>query len=421
MPDSLSNYRLKLKNCELLPIVSGGMGVDISSSELALEIARLGGVGHISDAMAPCISDRKFATHFQNEKGRQFAAFRGQSIKKGLSWDSNIVKLASIKHVLDTMSKKSGNGMLFINIMEKLSMGASKETLQARLIGAMDGGIDGITLSAGLHTSSLALVEDHPRFRDVIFGIIVSSLRALKIFLRSASRVRRLPDFIVVEGPLAGGHLGFGEDWANYGLVNIVSEIIDFLKKDNLDIPLIPAGGIFTGTDAVNYMKMGASAVQLATRFVITKESGFPEHVKQVYLNSREEDIVVNASSPTGYLMRMLKSSPSLNSNQPPNCEALGYILDADGVCSYISSYEKTPLGEDGRKLPVSDKMCICSHFMKFQCYTCGHTVYRLKDTTVKLADGNYYLPPAEHVFFDYLNSIDHQVTLPTLPLNLGS
>ena len=89
---------------------------------------------------------------------------------------------------------------------------APRETLAVRLASALDGGIDGITLAAGLHLGSFALIEQHPRFRDAKLGLIVSSLRALQLFLKKNARLARLPDFVVVEGPLAGGHLGFGMD-----------------------------------------------------------------------------------------------------------------------------------------------------------------------------------------------------------------
>ena len=81
-----------------------------------------------------------------------------------------------------------------------------------------------------------------------------------------------MPDFIVVEGPLAGGHLGFAmENWHEFSLPIIFSEVLNFLKEQNLNIPVIPAGGIFTGTDAANYLADGAGAVQVATRFTVTE------------------------------------------------------------------------------------------------------------------------------------------------------
>lgn len=412
----LADFRIRLGEQEYLPLMTGGMGVDISTAELALAAARQGAIGHISDAMAPFISDRKFGTRYQNNKQKKFKIFANSMDKSQVKWDYDSVYQANLAHCRATMEAKQGSGGVFINVMEKLNMGAPTETLKARLAGAMDGGIDGITLSAGLHTGSLKLVEDHPRFRDVKFGIIVSSARALKIFLRGADRVRRAPDFVVVEGPLAGGHLGFGQDWKKYNLKELVIEVLDFLKAEGLSIPVIPAGGVFTGTDAVDFMKLGASAVQVATRFTITQECGLPAKVKQEYLRAREEDVVVNSASPTGYLMRMLSYSPSLSSNIRPNCEALGYILDRNGHCEYHQAYENAPCNAKGEKLPIPEKMCICYHFMNYSCYTCGHNVYRLKDTTIKLENGEYFIPSAEHVINDYLYSVDHQLRLPEVP-----
>ncbi len=308
--------------------------------------------------------------------------------------------------------------MAILSFVEQVVWTLTPATMVGRAINAAtqrleEAGIDGITLSAGLHQKTLSLVTDQPRFRDVKIGIIVSSARALKIFLRSSSRVDRLPDYIVVEGPLAGGHLGFGDDWREHTLRDIVVEVIAALKEDGLDIPVIPAGGVFTGTDAVEFLELGAAAVQVATRFTISKECGLPGKVKQVYFNANEDDVEVNYSSPTGYPMRMLKNSPSLRSNIAPNCEALGYILDKDGKCQYHQAWESTPLGEDGKKLPVRSKMCICYHFMKYDCYTCGHKVYRLSDTTYQLPNGEFYLPSAEHIFNDYRYSTDHRLLLP--------
>lgn len=412
----VDDYRLVLGAEEYVPIIQGGMGVDISTAELALEVARLGGIGHISDAMAPYVSDKKFGTKFQNSKQKQFREHSDSLDKSAVKWDYERTYEGTLNHVRATMDAKKGPGGVFVNLMEKLTMGNPQETLRARLAGAMDGGIDGITLSAGLHCGTLKLAEDHPRFRDVKIGIIVSSARALKLFLRSSKRFNRHPDYVVVEGPLAGGHLGFGLDWKEFQLKTIVAEVLVLLKQEGLNIPVVPAGGVFTGTDAVEYFQMGASAVQVATRFTISQECGYPDHVKQVYLDAESDDVEVNLSSPTGYPMRMLKSSPSLNSNIKPNCEALGYILDKNGKCQYHQAWEAAGLDEAGKKLPVSDKMCICYHFMKYDCYTCGQNVYRLKETTVTLPDGKGYLPPAEHVFNDYRYSTEHKILLPTPP-----
>lgn len=412
----VDDYRLVLQNKEYIPIVQGGMGVDISTAQLALKIAALGGVGHISDAMAPYVSDKKFNTKLQNSKQKQFRQFADSLDKSQVKWDFERTYEGTFNHVRATMESKKGPGAVFINVMEKLTMGNPQETLRARLAGAMDGGIEGLTLSAGLHCGTLKLIEDHPRFRDVNIGIIVSSARALNLFLRGARKANRYPDYVVVEGPLAGGHLGFGLDWQNYNLKQIVLEVIALLAEEDLKIPVIAAGGIFTGGDAAEFLQLGASGLQLATRFTIAQECGFPDHVKQVYLAAIEEDVEVNLSSPTGYPMRMLKSSPSLHSNIKPNCEALGYILDKNGKCQYHQAWDATPTDENGRKLPVKDKMCICYHFMRYDCYTCGHNVFRLKETTVKLPNGQMYLPTAEHIFDDYRFSTGDQIQLPSPP-----
>lgn len=411
--DQVNNYRFRLGRHELVPIVIGGMGVDISTADLALAVARLGGVGHISDAMVQHVSDRRFDTHFTKAKSAKHRGSSDGLDKTTVKFDLEHLRQAQINHVRHTMDRKQGDGAVFINVMEKLTMGAPGDTLRARLIGALDGGIDGITLSAGLHTGSLRLIEDHPRFRDVKIGPIVSSVRALKIFLKSGARMQRLPDYVVVEGPLAGGHLGFGEDWRNYDLATIVGEVLAFLREEGLSIPVIPAGGIFTGTDAVGFLRMGAAAVQVATRFTVTQECGLPARVKQDYFRAEESDVVVSGVSPTGYPIRLLSYSPALGTNTKPQCEAFGYLLSREGTCSYLDAYERTPVDAKGVKLPVQDKVCLCYHFSKFNCYTCGQYVYRLKDTTHRLPDGRYQVLSAEHVFRDYQFSTGHRIALP--------
>ena len=411
--DELDNYRLMLGNNQYVPIMVGGMGVNISTVELALEACRLGGIGHISDAMIPFVSDKKFKTKFTKAKSERHRESRDTFDKTNVKFDLEDLRLAQLSFVESAMEQKKGDGGIFINVMEKLNMASPGETLRMRLTASMDGGIDGITMSAGLHNSSLKLIADHPRFHDVKIGIIVSSVRALKIFLRSGKRVDRLPDYVVVEGPLAGGHLGFGEDWREYNLKDIFVEVVNFLKSEQLDIPVIPAGGIFTGTDATEYMQLGAGAVQLATRFTISEECGLPAKAKQAFLSAEEKDVFVSTLSPTGYPLRLLRQSPCIDSNVKPQCEPLGYILNKDGGCQYIDAYEATGFNEKGKKLPVKDKVCLCYHFSKYNAYTCGHYVYRLKDTTQKLADGRFQVLSAEHIFNDYLHSTDHKIALP--------
>ncbi|GEC95026.1 MAG: hypothetical protein RLZZ220_239 [Pseudomonadota bacterium] len=410
----VDDFRLRFGKQELVPIVIGGMGVDISTADLALEAARLGGIGHISDAMVKTVADRRFNTKFVKEKLKLYKYNVENPDKSAVQFDLGQLAEATRLHVGKTMEAKRGPGMIFVNCMEKLTMNAPRETLRVRLATALDAGVDGITLAAGLHLGSFALIEDHPRFRDAKLGIIVSSLRALQLFLRKSARTNRLPDYVVVEGPLAGGHLGFGMDWAQYDLATIVAEIHAWLVAEKLDIPLIPAGGIFTGSDAVSFLENGAAAVQVATRFTVARECGLPEKVQQEYFKASEDKIVVNQISPTGYPMRMLTSSPAIGSGIRPNCEAYGYLLDANGSCAYVQAYNREVAAHPGaRRVSVMDKTCLCTHMRNFDCWTCGHYTYRLKDTSRKLEDGNYEILSAEHIFKDYQFSTDNKIALP--------
>ncbi len=410
----VDDFRLRLGDKELVPIVIGGMGVDISTADLALEAARLGGVGHISDAMINTVTDRRFDTKFVKEKLKQYKFNVANPNKAVVQFDLGQLAEATKMHVGRTMERKRGDGLILVNCMEKLTMNAPRETLKVRLEAALDAGVDGITLAAGLHLGSFALIEDHPRFRDAKLGIIVSSLRALQLFLKKSARTGRLPDYIVVEGPLAGGHLGFGLDWAKYDLATIVAEIHQYLLAEKLDIPLIPAGGIFTGSDAVSFLENGAGAVQVATRFTVTNECGLPDPIKQKYFEANEDGIEVNMISPTGYPMRMLSNSPAIGDGIRPNCEAYGYLLDANGNCSYITSYNREVAAHPGAKrVSVMDKTCLCTQMRNFDLWTCGHYTYRLKDTTRKQDDGSFRLLTAEHVFKDYQFSTDGKIALP--------
>ncbi|MCA1938758.1 MAG: nitronate monooxygenase [Dechloromonas sp.] len=410
----VDDFRLRFGKHELVPIMIGGMGVDISTADLALEAARLGGVGHISDAMINTVSDRRYETKHVKEKLALYKYNVNNEDKSPVKFDLGRLEEATRLHVEATMARKQGSGMVFINCMEKLTMNAPRETLKVRMSAALDAGIDGITLAAGLHLGSFGLIEDHPRFRDAKLGIIVSSVRALQLFLKKSARTNRMPDYIVVEGPLAGGHLGFGMDWAQYDLATIVAEVMQYLRDEHLDIPVIPAGGIFTGTDATQFLEAGAAAVQVATRFTVAEECGLPDAAKQEYFKATEDDIEVNQISPTGYPMRMIKSSPGIGDGIRPNCEAYGYLLDATGKCSYITAYNREVAAHpEARKVKVWDKTCLCTHMRNFEIWTCGQLTWRLKDTTRKLDDGSYQILSAEHIFKDYQFSTDQQVALP--------
>ena len=410
----LDDYAFRLGSHELKPLMLGGMGVNISTKALALEVARLGGVGHLSDAMLPDVDDRELGTHFTAEKAKRFRTMAGLDPKPDMHFRLEDVERAARLYVEDVMKEKRGSGLVFLNCMEKLTMNDARGTLKSRLNAALDAGIDGISLSAGLHTSSFSLMEENPRFRDAYLGIVVSSVRALKIFLRRSSKTNRLPDYVVVEGPLAGGHLGFGDDWSQYNLEDIVRDVKKYLADNGMaQIPVFAAGGIFTGGDAVHMLRdVGADGVQVATRFTIAKECGLPDDVKQRYIDAKPEDVEVNHFSTTGYPMRMLKYSPAKASDIRPNCEAYGYLL-SNGQCSYIKEWHaRKGAKEEGLQVPEHTKCCLCTHMRNYKVWTCGATVSRLKETTVRLADGSWYLPTARQIYEDYMTSTAQHIAV---------
>ncbi len=404
----LHDYTLSLGRQHYIPLVVGGMGVDVSTPDLVLAVARLGGIAHLSDAMTPAVMDRHAGTHFVQEK-RAHCRVNGAP---EAAFDLTALHDAVYRYIRGVMNRKCGSGGIFLNVMEKLTMGNARGTLQARLIAAMDAGIDGISLGAGLHLGSLDLIKAHPRFHDVKLGVIVSSARALKLFLHRAAKAERLPDYIIVEGPLAGGHLGFPCTWQEFDLGTIVAEVQRLLAQDHLHIPVIPAGGIFTGSDAVHFLQQGAAAVQVATRFTVTEESGLPQAVKQAFFAAEPDDVEVNLLSPTGYPMRMLKRSPAIGNAVPPQCDAYGYGLDQAGACSYRTTYDEHP-PEERQHGAGLDKICLCAMMLGYKVWTCGHTVSRLKETTHRQPDGTYQLLTVEQVFHDYACSTDHRILLP--------
>lgn len=400
----LDDFTLTLGRRDYVPLLVGGMGVDVSTPALVLAVAGLGGIAHLSDAMTPAVMDRHHGSRFMVEKRARCLAAEPEDD----NFDLGELYRAVVQYIGDVMNRKTGSGAIFLNVMEKLTMGNPRPTLLTRLTAAMDAGIDGLTLSAGLHLSSLDLIKEHPRFRDVLVGIIVSSARALKVFLNRAAKAERLPDYIIVEGPLAGGHLGFPCNWQDFDLATIVAEVRHLLAAENLAIPVIPAGGIFTGADAVRFLEAGSAAVQVATRFTVTEESGLPATVKQAFFAAEPEDVEVNLLSAAGYPMRMLKASPAIGSAIAPQCATHGYALDEHGGCSYKTAYAQ---GEPS----VFAKVCLCAHMFAYNIWTCGHTVSRLKETSHRLLDGTYQMLTAAQVFADYAHSTEGILLPPRL------
>lgn len=415
---TLSAYALNFRGRLFPPLISGGMGTNISTDRLALAIEKIGGIAHVSDAELPDVCDRLFGTRFTAGKAKRFQALRTNSVKTEETFDLGAVREATLRYVGSLMERATGNGLLLINCMEKLTMNAGLETLKTRLNAALDAGIGGITLAAGLHLSSFRLMQENKRFHDALLGIIVSSHRALNLFLRKSESTGRLPDYIVVEGPLAGGHLGFGMDWALHSLPAIVRQVKAYLAEKGLSIPVIAAGGIFTGTEAVKMIEEnGADGIQAATRFAVAQESGLSQAGKTAFFNARPEDIVVNSFSPTGYPMRMLRSSPALAQAVRPNCEAYGYLLN-HGDCPYLKEWREREAAIERGELsaetaPCMTHGCLCTHMRNYKVWTCGANASRLRETSVQREDGSWIEPTAVEVYEDYLYSEGGRVALP--------
>jgi NAD(P)H-dependent flavin oxidoreductase YrpB (nitropropane dioxygenase family) len=177
---------------------------------------------------------------------------------------------------------------------------------------AVKEGIKIIVYGAGLPTKLPGLVEDS----SVSLLPIVSSARVAELILRVWNkRYERTADAIILEGPLAGGHLGFSEEQLNqpaeYSLENLLPEVLDTVKayedKYGKRIPIIAGGGIFSGMDIARMLSLGASGVQMATRFVCTMECDVSQEFKQSYIDAKEEDIVI-IKSPVGMPGRAIQN-----------------------------------------------------------------------------------------------------------------
>lgn len=263
-----------------IPIIQGGMGVRISLSGLASTVANQGGVGVIAAAGIGGL-EPDFYTNFEGANIR--------ALKKEIQKAKNMTK-----------------GILGVNIMVAFSNFA--DTVKA----AVEEKIDIIFSGAGLPLNLPHLVKDNKKTKLVP---IVSSARAFKIICkRWKEKFNRLPDAVVVEGPKAGGHLGFKpesldapENTLENLLFDVIKETSVLEEKYDESIPVIPGGGIYTGDDIFRFMKMGASGVQMATRFVTTEECDTAQAFKQAYIDSKKEDIAI-IKSPVGMPGRAIRN-----------------------------------------------------------------------------------------------------------------
>ncbi len=279
------------------------MGVGVSLHPLARAVAREGGLGIVSSA---CL-DRLVSKRTGKKVNTYEAAYEEVSLAK---------------------AEKGFSG---INIM-----GALVKDFNESVKGAIDAGADAIISGAGLPLSLPAIQPPN----DTALIPIVSSARALEIICKKWEKLGYRPDAVVLEGPLAGGHLGFRIDQVELEsnrLENLFPPVKDMAIKFG-DFPVIVAGGIYTHADIIQFMEKGADGVQMGTRFLATEESSATAAYKAAVIESKKEDIVVahRPGSPCGLPFRVIKQSPmyvsSLRQLRKPKCDK-GYVLmkDAEG------------------------------------------------------------------------------------------
>jgi NAD(P)H-dependent flavin oxidoreductase YrpB (nitropropane dioxygenase family) len=263
-----------------IPIIQGGMGIGISLSRLASSVANEGAVGVIGAAGIGMLGLSEIGDF---EKANEIVLQR--EIRK---------------------AKELSDGIIGVNIMMAL-------TDYARLIlTAIKEKVKVIFLGAGL---PLKLPIENMKKLYTKFGVIVSSKRATNIIIKQwLKQYKVFPAVIVVEGPLAGGHLGFKKNELlnkDITLEKIFLEVLELVKeyeeKYKVNIPVVPAGGIYYGKDIAKYILLGASGVQMATRFVATYECDADMEFKKAFLQANKDDIVL-IESPVGLPGRAIKN-----------------------------------------------------------------------------------------------------------------
>ncbi len=266
-----------------VPIIQGGMGVGISLSGLASAVATAGAIGVIATAGIG---------QFESDVNTNYKEANKRALCKELR-----------------KARANTDGIIGVNIMVALS--DFDEMVQC----AVDEHVDILFMGAGLpiklpHTLPLdALGSLHTKFVP-----IVSSGRAADLIFKTwAKHFSHVPDGVVVEGPMAGGHLGFRKEQINapdYALEKILPDVISAIKpyeqQFSKHIPVIAGGGIYTGEDIYKFMQMGASGVQMATRFVATHECDASDEFKQAFIKCEKDDILI-IDSPVGLPGRAIR------------------------------------------------------------------------------------------------------------------
>lgn len=265
-----------------VPIIQGAMGVGVSRSKLASAVANVGGIGVIAGVQIG-YEEEDFET------------------------DNDSANLRGLVKEIRKARELSPNGILGVNILSAVNN--YKDMVKA----AVKEKIDLIISGAGLPKNLPGMIKGS----NTKIAPIVSSGRAASVISRLWTRkFDYLPDAIIVEGPKAGGHLGFTKAELELNpvadLKDLVRDVLEavrpFSDKYKKEIPIIAAGGIFDGCDIAEYLRMGASGVQMATRFVATEECDADINFKKAYIDATKEDIQL-VKSPVGMPGRAIRNS----------------------------------------------------------------------------------------------------------------
>ncbi|HDD43947.1 MAG TPA: nitronate monooxygenase [Candidatus Desulfofervidus auxilii] len=266
-----------------IPIIQGGMGVGISLHSLAAAVANNGGIGVIA---AACIG------------------FRESNFKKAPQMANQI----ALKKEILLAKKLAPGGIIGVNIMVALT------DYEDLVLTALENGADIIFSGAGLPLSLPRLKQRYPYSKTALVPIISSARAAVLLCKKWLKSYNYLPDAFVLEGPKAGGHLGFSlEDLIKnkFRLEQLLKETLEaidpYVKLAGRPIPIIVAGGVYTSEDIARFLYLGASGVQMATRFVVTEECDASEAFKKEYLRAKKEDIIF-IKSPVGLPGRAIKN-----------------------------------------------------------------------------------------------------------------
>jgi len=260
---------LKIGNlCPRIPVIQGGMGVGVSLSNLAGAVAAAGGIGVISTAQIG----------FRNPD------FAKNPIECNLQAVGDEIKKAR---------EKANGGIVGVNIM------VATRRYEDYVKAAVAAGVDLIISGAGL-PMTLPEISGAAKIAP-----IVSSRKALRVIANHwRKKYDRKPDLVVIEGPLAGGHLGFSKEDIDAYTITGKKDYDEEIKSiialaDELAVPVVVAGGIYERKDMDHYLALGAKGVQIATRFVTTRECDASGAYKQAYIEAKKEDIVI-VKSPVG-------------------------------------------------------------------------------------------------------------------------